>query len=121
MKALDTQSLLRKGLYCGADGGQDGANREDTFKMEPYIPLIIAALGGTILGPIVTRLLGGRATVGIFGGVVGGIAAHYVADYAGVGPLLGTDPMLVHIQNFLEGGVGGGILGLVAGLLLKGR
>jgi hypothetical protein len=89
------------------------------MEFQEFVPLIIAALGGMILGPVVTRLLGGRAVVGIFGGIAGGIAVHYGADAAGIGPLLGTSQTMVHIQNFLEGGVGGGILGLIAGLVLR--
>ena len=89
--------------------------------MEQYIPLIVSALGGIILGPIITRLLGGSTTVGILGGVLGGVGAHYGADAAGIGPLLGSEPALVHLQNFLEGAAGGGLLGVVAGILLKKR
>ncbi len=89
--------------------------------MEQYIPLIVSALGGTVLGPIISKLLGGSGTMGVVGGILGGIGAHYGADAAGVGLLFGSSPMMVHLQNFLEGGVGGGILGLLAGVLLKKR
>lgn len=89
--------------------------------MEQYIPLIVSALGGIILGPIVTRLLGGSATVGIVGGILGGVGAHYGADAAGIGPLLGSAPAMMHVQNFLEGAIGGGLLGVIAGVVLKKR
>lgn len=89
--------------------------------MEQYIPLIVSALGGTVLGPIVSKLLGGSGTMGVVGGILGGIGAHYGADAAGVGLLFGSSPIMIHLQNFLEGGVGGGILGLLAGVLLKKR
>ncbi len=89
--------------------------------MEQYIPLIVSALGGIILGPIVTRLLGGSAAVGIVGGILGGVGAHYGADAAGIGALLGSDPVMMHVQNFLEGAVGGGLLGLIGGAVLKKR
>ncbi|MFN4024531.1 MAG: hypothetical protein ACK4MQ_06855 [Hyphomonas sp.] len=89
--------------------------------MEQYIPLIVSALGGIILGPLVTKLLGGSTTAGILGGILGGVGAHYGADAAGIGPLFGSDPALMHLQNFLEGAAGGGLLGLMAGAVLKKR
>lgn len=89
--------------------------------MEQYIPLIVSALGGTILGPVLSKLLGGSGTMGVIGGILGGVAAHYGTDAASMGQLLGSSPMMVHLQNFLEGGIGGGILGLLAGALLKKR
>ncbi len=87
--------------------------------MEAYIPLIVSALGGTVLGPIVARLMGGSGTGGVIGGILGGVAAHFGADAAGLGPLLGDSAMMGHIQNFLEGGIGGGILAAIAGLVMK--
>lgn len=89
--------------------------------MEPYIPLIVSALGGTVLGPILARLLGGSGAMGVVGGILGGVAAHYGAEAAGVGLLFGNSPMMIHLQNFVEGGIGGGILGLLAGAVLKKR
>lgn len=89
--------------------------------MEQYIPLIISALGGTVLGPVLSKLLGGSGTMGVVGGILGGIAAHYGADAAGMGQVLGASPMMVHLQNFLEGGAGGGILGLLAGAVIRKR
>ncbi|KCZ83924.1 hypothetical protein HHI_17508 [Hyphomonas hirschiana VP5] len=89
--------------------------------MEAYIPLIVSALGGTILGPVLSKLMGGSGAMGIIGGILGGIGAHYGADAAGAGQMLGSTPMMIHIQNFLEGGIGGGILGLIAGAVSKQR
>ena len=89
--------------------------------MEQYIPLIVSALGGTVLGPIVARFLGGSGMMGVAGGILGGVGAHYGAEAAGVGLLFGSSPMMIHLQNFLEGGVGGAILGLLAGAVLKKR
>jgi hypothetical protein len=87
--------------------------------MEQYIPLIVSALGGVILGPLVARLTGGSGTGGVLGGIVGGVAAHFGANAAGLGPLLGDTAMMAHVQNFLEGGVGGGILAAIAGAVMK--
>lgn len=89
--------------------------------MEQYIPLIVSALGGTVLGPVLSKVLGGSGTMGVVGGILGGIAAHYGADAAGAGQMLGDSALMVHLQNFLEGGVGGGVLGALAGGLLKKR
>lgn len=89
--------------------------------MEQYIPLIVSALGGTVLGPVLSKVLGGSGTMGVVGGILGGIAAHYGADAAGTGQMLGDSALMVHLQNFLEGGVGGGVLGALAGGLLKKR
>lgn len=89
--------------------------------MEAYISLIVSALGGTILGPILAKLLGGSGTMGVFGGILGGIGAHYGADAASVGQVLGSSPVMMHLQSFLEGGIGGGILGMLGGALLKKR
>lgn len=89
--------------------------------MEHYIPLIVSALGAVILGPVLSKLLGGSGAMGLIGGILGGIGAHYGADAAGVGQMLGSSPMMIHIQNFLEGGIGGAILGLLAGAVSRAR
>ncbi|WP_213272321.1 hypothetical protein [Hyphomonas sp.] len=87
--------------------------------MEAYIPLIVSALGGTILGPVLSKLLGGSAMMGVFGGILGGVGAHYGADAASTGQLLGSSPVMVHLQDLLEGGIGGGIVGMLGGALLR--
>ena len=93
--------------------------------MEQYLPLILSAVGGTVLGPIVSKLTGGSGTGGIIGGILGGIGAHYGLDAANV-QVLGdaaagaTSPMNI-INSLLEGGVGGGVVGVVAGLLMKSK
>lgn len=87
--------------------------------MEQYIPLIVSALGGTVLGPLVARFAGGTGVGGVLGGIVGGVAAHYGADAAGIGPLLGDTALMAHVQSFLEGGIGGGVLAALASLVMK--
>jgi hypothetical protein len=87
--------------------------------MEQYIPLIISALGGVVIGPLVARLSGGSGAGGVLGGIVGGVAAHFGADAVGLGRLLGDTALMMHIQNFLEGGIGGGILAAIAGAVMK--
>lgn len=89
--------------------------------MEAFIPLIVSALGGAVAGPVLSRLLGGSGAMGLIGGILGGVGAHFGADAAGAGQILGSTPTLIHLQNFLEGGIGGGILGLIAGAVSKAR
>ena len=45
--------------------------------MENIIPLILSAIGGLVIGPLVSRLTGGGGTGGLIGGIIGGIGAHY--------------------------------------------
>ena len=89
--------------------------------MEQYLPLILSAVGGTVLGPVVSKALGGGGTQGLIGGILGGVGAHFGADAAGIGGLLGDSALMGHIQSLLEGGVGGGLLGLIAGKVLGGN
>ena len=88
--------------------------------MEQFLPLILSGVGGGVLGPILSKMLGGRGTQGLLGGVLGGVGAHFGADAAGIGNLLGDGAIMGHAQSLLEGGAGGGILGLVAGKVLGG-
>ncbi|MEZ5997619.1 MAG: hypothetical protein R3B98_02875 [Hyphomonas sp.] len=90
--------------------------------MDALLPPLLSAIGGIILGPILTRFTGGGATGGLLGGIVGGLAAHYGLDAAGInvlGNANGPTDMMNIVNNLLEGGVGGGVLGLVAGMLMK--
>ena len=93
--------------------------------MEQYLPLILSAVGGTVLGPIIAKLTGGSGTGGIVGGIIGGLGAHFGLDAAGV-QVLGdvaagaTSPMNI-INSLLEGGVGGGVLGVIAGMVMKSK
>ena len=93
--------------------------------MEQYLPLILSAVGGTVLGPIISQLVGGSGTGGIVGGIIGGLGAHFGLDAAGV-QVLGdaaagaTSPMNI-INSLLEGGVGGGVLGVIAGMVMKAK
>lgn len=93
--------------------------------MEQYLPLILSAVGGTVLGPIISKLTGGSGVGGILGGIIGGVAAHYGVDAANV-QVLGdaaagaTAPMNI-VNSLAEGGVGGAVLGLIAGMLNRSR
>jgi len=88
--------------------------------MEQFLPLILSAVGGGALGPIVSKVLGGGGTQGLLGGLLGGVGAHFGADAAGIPALLGDSAMLGHVQSLLQGGVGGGVLGVLAGKVMGG-
>ena len=93
--------------------------------MESILPVILSAIGGLIIGPVLSRLTGGGGTGGLLGGVVGGIAAQYGLDAANI-QVLGdaaasaTAPMNI-VNTLLEGGVGGGIVGILGGVLMKSK
>ncbi|KCZ54835.1 hypothetical protein HY29_12990 [Hyphomonas beringensis] len=91
--------------------------------MEDFIAAILSAAGGVVLGPILTRLAGASATGGLLGGIIGGLAAHYGLDAANIQVLGdGADSVLAPINvinNLLEGALGGGILGLLGGVLMR--
>lgn len=92
--------------------------------MEQYLPLILSAVGGTALGPIIAKLLGGSGTGGILGGILGGVGAHFGAQQAGidVGSMLGGGEgmgAMNIVGDLIQGGVGGGVLGTIAGMVMK--
>ena len=84
--------------------------------MEQYIPLILNAVGGLVIGPIVSKALGGKGGTGAIAGIVGGLAGGYGMNAADVGfqSLLGNEALMGHLSSFLNGGgIIGGILGLI--------
>ena len=91
--------------------------------MEQYIPLILNAVGGLVLGPIVSKVLGGQGATGAIAGVIGGLAGGYGMNAADVGfqSVLGNEALMGHLSDFLNGGVGGGIIGGILGLVTKSR
>lgn len=91
--------------------------------MEQYLPLILNGVGGAILGPIVSKVLGGKGGTGAIAGIVGGLAGGYGMSAADVGfqSLLGNEALMGMISNFLNGGVGGGIIGGILGMMTKAR
>lgn len=91
--------------------------------MDQYIPLILNAVGGLVIGPIVSKALGGKGGTGAIAGIVGGLAGGYGMNAADIGfqSLLGNEALMGHLSSFLNGGVGGGIIGGILGLVTKGR
>jgi len=91
--------------------------------MEQYLPLILNGVGGAILGPIVSKALGGKGGTGAIAGIVGGLAGGYGMGAAGVGfqSLLGSEALMGMISSFLNGGVGGGIIGGILGAMTRAK
>ena len=91
--------------------------------MEQLLPLILNGAGGAVLGPIVSKLLGGKGGTGAIAGIVGGLAGGFGMGEAGVGfqSLLGNEAIMGMLSNFLNGGVGGGVIGGIIGLVTKAK
>ncbi|MEL8055161.1 MAG: hypothetical protein AAGK66_03325 [Pseudomonadota bacterium] len=91
--------------------------------MEAILPLILNGAGGAIIGPIISKLLGGKGATGALAGIVGGLAGGYGMNEAGVGfqQLLGSGDLMGHLSSFLNGGAGGGIIGGILGIVTKAK
>ena len=91
--------------------------------MEQYIPLILNAVGGLVIGPIVSKILGGKGGTGAIAGIVGGLAGGYGMNAADIGfqSLLGNEALMGHLSSFLNGGVGGGIIGGILGAMTRAK
>ena len=97
----------------------------------PYVAQAVGgAIGGNILG-VLTRGGGGLPGRTIIG-AIGGVALGYLASADGANleavrnvtqnwsNLMPDDQTLsAHISNAVTGGVGGGVLGLIGGLLIR--
>ena len=86
--------------------------------MEEYLPYVMNGVGGIIVGPIISKLLGGKGSTGALAGIVGGLLGGAGMDAAGVS-ILGGSQLMNLLGEFLEGGVGGGLIGGVLGLITK--
>lgn len=99
--------------------------------MEQFLPLIISAISGGALGPVISKIfgggrqstavggsLGGNGGHGLIAGLLGGVAAHYGADAASIPALLGNGEVMGYVQSGLQGAAGGGVLSLLASKVL---
>ena len=91
-------------------------------QLQQFLPYILNGVGGAVLAPILAGLLGGKGLGGIgniIAGIVGGVGVGAGAQAAGLGNLLGgdTNAMMSYVQDLLEGGIGGGILGVIFGFM----
>lgn len=91
--------------------------------MDALIPLILNGAGGAVIGPIISKLLGGKGATGALAGVIGGLAGGYGMGEVGVGfqSLLGSENIMGYLSSFLNGGVGGGVIGGILGLITKAK
>jgi hypothetical protein len=91
--------------------------------MEQLIPLLLNGAGGAVIGPIISKVLGGKGSTGLLAGLIGGVAGGYGMNAADVGfqSLLGSGDIMGHLSSFLNGGAGGGIIGGVLGLITKAK
>lgn len=88
--------------------------------IETLLGLAASGAGGAVIGPIISKLLGGKGSTGILAGVIGGIAGNYGLDQMGV-QILSNGGLVRYVSHFVEGGVGGGILGGLLGVLTRSR
>ncbi len=91
--------------------------------MEQLIPLLLNGAGGAVIGPIISKLLGGKGGTGAIAGIIGGLAGGYGMGAAGFGfqSLLGSEAIMGYLSSFLNGGAGGGIIGGILGLITKAK
>ena len=97
--------------------------------MEAYLPYILQAVGGAVGGNILGALtrggggIVGRTVIGAIGGVAAGYGAEHVAAVGDIaknwGSLAGDNSK--NLANVIDGGIGGGVLGLIGGLLIRPR
>lgn len=100
------------------------------MELATILPYLVQALGGAVGGNILGALtrggggVVGRTIIGAIGGVGLGFAAGNVDAIANVtsmwsGLIDGENG--VHLANLITGAAGGGVLGLIAGLLIRPR
>ncbi len=91
--------------------------------MEQYLPYLLNGVGGAVIGPIVSKVLGGKGGTGLLAGIIGGLAGGWGMGEAGVGfqSLLGNEAIMGHLSSVLNGGVGGGVIGGLLGLLTRAK
>jgi hypothetical protein len=118
--------LGRRGSSVG-DPGREGERNMDMATILPYVVQAVGgAIGGNILGAL-TRGGGGvagRSIIGALGGVAAAYAAGAVPQVGGVAEMwsnLIEGENGVHLSNLITGAIGGGVLGLIGGLLIRPR
>lgn len=94
------------------------------------LPYVVQAVGGAVGGNILGALtrggggIVGRTVIGAIGGVAAGWGGDNVEAVKGVTAMwsnLIDGENGAHLKNLITGGIGGSVLGLVGGLLIRGR
>ena len=75
--------------------------------------VLLASVAGIAAGLGVARAARGNMTGGLLGGLIGALAVHFAMNPAGADYLPGIP------ADFLEGAVGGTVLGAAAAFLMK--
>ncbi len=98
------------------------------MEVAEILPWVVLAVGGAVGGNILGALTrggggtAGRTIIGAVGGVAAGYAAMTVPAVQGVAAnwsALIEGENAVHLANLISGGIGGAILGLIGGLLIR--
>lgn len=95
-----------------------------------FLPYLVQAIGGIVGGNVLGALtrggggVVGRTIIGAVGGIGAGFAAAHVAA---VGDIASNWGALIegengaHLANLITGAIGGAVLGLIGGLLIRPR
>ena len=98
--------------------------------MATILPFLVQAVGGAVGGNILGALtrggggVVGRTVIGALGGVAAGWASGNFEAVGGITTMWGgliDGENGVHLSNLITGAVGGSILGLISGLLIRPR
>jgi hypothetical protein len=108
-------------LKAGLKGGFKGSQME---ALADYLPYILNGAGGAVLAPLIAGLLGGRGLGGVVNIILGaaaGVSAGFGTAQLGYANLLGgsENAAMGYVQDLLEGGIGGGVLGLLLSFIRK--
>jgi hypothetical protein len=125
--------MLRDARAAQSSGTRKKASAKKgkrTMEVSTILPYAMLALGGAVGGNILGLLtrggggLIGRTVIGALAGVGAGYAAVNVPQIGAItshwGALIEGENG-THLANFITGGFGGAIVGLVTGLLLRPR
>ena len=100
------------------------------MELESILPYLVQALGGAIGGNILGAItrggggLVGRTVIGAIGGVGLAYAAGAFPALGGITAMWGgliEGENGAHLANLITGAIGGAVLGLVGGLLIRSR
>ncbi len=98
--------------------------------MATILPWVVLAVGGAVAGNVLGALtrggggIPGRTIIGAIGGVAAGYAAgniEAVANLAENWNALIDGENAAHLANLITGAIGGAVLGLVGGLLIRSQ
>lgn len=94
--------------------------------LEQFLPYVLQGVGGALLGPLLSAITGGKGfgTIGnAILGILGGIGVGQGLDAIGmehvIGDMLGGGGLMRNLGEVIKGGVGGGLLGILAGMIRR--